>query len=140
MKVQDLYRKYTFEEIKCPLEHLFKVNSGSGSSVNRWRVFHNHWAAAAVLYEAPLTRNHIRVVSRWEGCSPMLDMNCSVYDEHDELISPLAVYLPDSEILSMEVSVAEDVQISEQELLAGLLWEMTYYETEEKLQIVKQYG
>ena len=31
------------------------------------------------------------------------------------------------EVLSMEVKVDKDVDISEVELVAGLFWEMTYY-------------
>lgn len=137
MKVQDLYRKYTFGEIVPHLEYLFRVNAGSSNPVDRWSVFYDYWTAKAAPDEKTSPQNHVRLVSRWEGCSPMLDMNCAVYDENEMLIAPLAAYPADDEILAMEVIVEEEVQIAEQELLADLFWEMTYYETEKKLEIVK---
>ncbi len=72
-----------------------------------------------------LLRRHIRLVSRWEYCSPMVDMNCSVYDSSDNIIAPLATYHPVNDALGMEV-VEDDVEITETELTAGLFWELTY--------------
>ena len=78
-----------------------------------------------------------KVLSRWEGCSPMIDMNCSVYDPKDEDSDyyPVASYSPWSALLGMDIHIDEDVTITLQELTAGLLWEITYYgETEEMIQ------
>lgn len=71
---------------------------------------------------------YIRLVWRWETCSPMIDMNCSVYDKVDNhLDCPMACYPSWSEIAGMEVVVEKDIVITPQELVAGLLWEITYF-------------
>lgn len=66
----------------------------------------------------------------------MIDMNCSLYDSLDNLIAPLADYHPESDMLGMTVSVDDDVEITETELVAGLLWEMTYRKTKDKELII----
>ena len=67
-------------------------------------------------------------LSRWERCSPMIDMNCSVYDKDtDEVFQPMATYAPISEILDMNITIEHDIIITPQELTAGLFWEITYY-------------
>lgn len=55
-------------------------------------------------------------------------MNCSVYDKADNhLDCPVACYPSWSEIAGMEVVVEKDIVITPQELVAGLLWEITYF-------------
>ena len=66
--------------------------------------------------------------SRWEGCSPMIDMNCSVYDkEADEIFQPMATDIPLSEILGMDINIEHDIIITPQELTQPLFWQITYY-------------
>ena len=59
----------------------------------------------------------------------MIDMNCIVHDKADscDLCTPLSWYQSWSEIVSMEIFINENVEISPEELAAGLLWEITYY-------------
>lgn len=80
----------------------------------------------------------MRLVSRWEHCSPRIDMNCSVYDNSDNIITPLAYYHPESDILGMTLAVDDDVEITEAELVAGLFWEMTYRQTDDKKLIINE--
>ena len=88
-------------------------------------------------HEASESKYAIYLASRWEGCSPMIDMNCSVYDPkgEDNGYYPVAGYPNWAALLGMKIHIEEDVTITLQELTAGLLWEITYYgETEEKIQ------
>ena len=74
------------------------------------------------------SRYIIYLASRWERCSPMIDMNCSVYDKDaDEIFQPMATYDSWSEILGMKIIIEHDIIITPQELTAGLFWEITYY-------------
>ena len=56
-------------------------------------------------------------------------MNCHV-KEKNVFCYAVADQKDMIEVLSMEVKVDEDVEISEVELAAGLFWEMTYREPE----------
>ena len=77
---------------------------------------------------------YIRLVCRWERCTPMLDMNCSVYSKSDhQLVCPMAAYSLWTEILEMDIQIDDDVEITAQELTAGLLWEITYYGSTEEM-------
>lgn len=71
---------------------------------------------------------YILLVCRWERCSPMIDMNCSVYSKTDcQLVCPMAEYPSWEGIIGMEIVIDEDVSITSKELTAGLLWKITYY-------------
>ena len=72
---------------------------------------------------------YIGLVSRWEHCSPMIDMNCSVYAKGDgRRDSPVACHPSWQEIVGMEVTLLEDdIELTPQELAAGLFWEITYF-------------
>jgi hypothetical protein len=59
----------------------------------------------------------------------LIDWNCSVNDEKG-LLHSAAEHKDRVEVLSMNVKVRADVEISEVELAAGLFWEMTYREPE----------
>lgn len=136
MTVLELMQKYSYEETAPYLKHLFDVNSGeehSLLSLKQWGILYNHWAGSVEGIPCPY---HIRVVSRWEYCSPMIDMNCSVYDSNNHPQWPLAEHRVSGEILGMKVCVDKDVTINNEELVAGLFWEMTYRETEDKVKIL----
>lgn len=68
---------------------------------------------------------HIVVVDRWEGTSPDIDMICTVRDKYDKSWCILGRYTYLNELMGMDIDVEEDVTLSEQELLAGLLWELS---------------
>lgn len=58
----------------------------------------------------------------------MVDMNCSVYAKEDNaLCYPLSNHSHWAESVGMEIVIGEDVKIAPKELVAGLLWEITYY-------------
>lgn len=140
MKVCDLYQKYSFNEIFPHLKNLFEVNSGhryAESAIGRWRALYDYWAVSAMTGRGITSSFHIRLVSRWEHCSPWVDMNCAVYDRQGQPECPLAAYEVD-DVLAMEVEIDDDVDISEQEFIAGLFWEMSYIKTEKKLEILKK--
>ena len=68
---------------------------------------------------------HIVVASRWEGTSPDIDMICTVRDRYDKSWCIIGRYTSLNELIGMDVDVEEDVTLSEPELLAGLLWELS---------------
>ncbi len=130
MTVSELFKKYDFESVLPHLDHLFVVNSGhnlSSKQVENARSFYNHWAKC----ETKPTDCYIRLVSRWEHTSPYIDMNCHVRNK-TEFCYSVADQKDMIEVLSMNVRVDKDVEISEVELAAGLVWEMTYYDPTRK--------
>ena len=68
---------------------------------------------------------YIVVAGRWEGTSPDIDMICTVRDRNDKSWCILGRYAYLNELMGMDVDVEEDVTLSEPELLAGLLWELS---------------
>ena len=130
MTVSELFRKYDFESVLPHFDHLFEVNSKhhlSDESIEVFRGIYNHWAKC----ETKPSDCYIRLVSRWEHTSPSIDMNCHVRNK-TEFCYSVADQKDMIEVLSMEVKVDKDVDISEVELAAGLFWEMTYYDPKGK--------
>lgn len=127
MTVLDLFRKYDFESLLPHFDHLFVVNSKhhlSDASIEVFRGVYHHWANEC---EPKTTDYYIRLVSCWEYTSPSIDMNYHVRNKTTFCYS-VADQKDMIEVLSMEVRVDKDVDISEVELAAGLFWEMTYRE------------
>jgi hypothetical protein len=125
MTVLGLFKKYDFESVLPHLDHLFVVNSRhhlSDASIEVFRYIYSHWANEC---EPKPTCLYIDLVSRWEMTNSLIDWNCSVNDEKG-LLHSAAEHKDKIEVLSMEVKVRVDVEISEVELAAGLFWEMTY--------------
>ena len=127
MTFKDLLLQYSFEEIKSSFVTLWKFNApqqaGHLDFIKWTRIYQNIQA----VHPSP-TNGYIRLSVRWESCTPMIDMNCVVYSKKDNrLICPMACYPSWSEIAGMEIRIDKDVEISPQELAAGLLWEITYY-------------
>lgn len=73
------------------------------------------------------TDRTVQVVERWEYCSPMLDMNCHIRTRSGEILSPVAICDSWPELMSMPVYCLRRLRMTEKELLAGILWEVTYY-------------
>ena len=125
MTVLELFRKYDYESVLPHLDHLFVVNSKhhlSDASVEVFRGIYNSWANGC---EPRPTDLYIELASRWELTNSLIDWNCSVNDKKG-LLHSAAEHKDKIEVLSMEVNVRNDVEISEVELAAGLFWEMTY--------------
>ena len=106
---KSLLTRFSFDDILPEFKALYQRNQPKQAQ-------HANWEAYRCVYQKLQTHDvsesqyAIYLVSRWEGCSPMIDMNCSIH-------------------------IDEDVTITLQELTAGLLWEITYYgETEEMVQ------
>ena len=92
--------------------------------MNKWKRIYQ---SIQCIQEEP-SDYYIKLVCRWESCSPMIDMNCSVYTRTDhQLVCTMAEYHSWAEILGMDIQIDDDVEITAQELTAGLLWEITYY-------------
>ena len=106
MTFKELFSQFSFAEIRSAFLNLWQTNEP----------------------KLVASQYYIRLGYRWETCSPMIDMNCSVYDKADNhLDCPMACYPSWSEIAGMEVVVEKDIVITPQELVAGLLWEITYF-------------
>ena len=76
MTLKDLLAQYGFAEIKQPFLHLWRTNEpklAERLDLDKWeRIYQNVKALE------PLPSDYyIGLVSRWEHCSPMIDMNCS---------------------------------------------------------------
>lgn len=72
-----------------------------------------------------MTSYYVKLVDRWEKCSPFIDMNCIVCEDKN-IICTVAEYTDIAEIMSMELIIEKDITISNKELAGGLLWEITY--------------
>ena len=131
MTFKELFSQFSFADIRPAFLNLWQTNEPKlveHLDLDKWeRIYQNVQAL-----EAKSSQYYIRLVWRWETCSPMIDMNCSVYDKVDNhLDCPMACYPSWSEIAGMEVVVEKDIVITPQELVAGLLWEITYFGTKE---------
>ncbi len=127
---------FDFDDILPDFKALYQRNQPKQAQHANWETYRSIYQTLQK-YDVSESQYAIYLASRWEGCSPMIDMNCSVYDPKDEDSNyyPVASYSPWSALLGMKIHIDEDVAITLQELTAGLLWEITYYgETEEKIQ------
>lgn len=127
MNIKSLLEQYSFENIFPDFIKLWKINSPESTErldKDGWKkIYHGIQSL-----NAKPSDYYIMLVCRWEKCSPMIDMNCSVYSRIDhQLVCSMAEYPSWAEILGMEIVIDEDVSITSKELTAGLLWEITYY-------------
>lgn len=78
MTFKDLLAQYAFAEIRQPLMRLWQTNepkSAARLDLDKWEKIYQKVQAL----EPVPSDYYIGLVSRWEHCSPMIDMNCSVY-------------------------------------------------------------
>ena len=127
MTFKELFSQFSFAEIRSEFMNLWQINEpklAGQLDMDKWERIYQKVQAL----EAKSSPYYIRLGWRWETCSPMIDMNCSVYGKADNhLDCPVACYSSWTEIAGMEVVVEKDVVITPQELVAGLLWEITYF-------------
>lgn len=130
-----LLTRFSFDDILSDFKVLYQRNIQESYLKADWEAYRKVYQYLQQL-ELSESKYCIYLASRWEGCSPLIDMNCSIYDKNkDEIYQPMATYPKWSEILGMRIIIEYDIIIRPQELTAGLLWEITYYgETEEMLQ------
>lgn len=128
-----LLSAYCFDEIVEEFKALWRVNApeqADSLDLGGWRKIYQSLQEL----DAKPSSYYIRLRGRWEGCSPLVDMNCTVCEGgNDSLCSPMASHPSWAEVLGMEIVMDGDVQITPQELTAGLLWEITYYGGTEEL-------
>lgn len=127
MTFKELFSQFSFAEIRPAFLNLWQTNEPKlveHLDLDKWkRIYQNVQAL-----EAKSSPYYIRLEWRWETCNPMIDMNCSVYDKADDCLdNSVACYPLWPEIAGMEVVVAKGIVITPQELVAGLLWEITYF-------------
>ncbi len=127
MTFKELFSQFSFTEISPAFLKLWQINEPKlvrQLDLYKWERIYQKVQAL----EVKASSYYICLGWRWETCSPMIDMNCSVYDKADNhLDCPVACHPSWSEIAGMEVVVEKDVVITPQELVAGLLWEITYF-------------
>lgn len=127
MTFKELFSQFSFADIKPAFLELWQTNEPNQAGqldLGKWERIYQGVQAL----EAKASTNYIRLGWRWETCSPMVDMNCSVYGKADNhLECPVACYPSWPEIAGMEVVVEKGVVVTPQELVAGLLWEITYF-------------
>lgn len=132
--LKTLFEKYDFEDIKPAFIKLWQINEPKEAgqlNLDGWKEIYERLRTL----EPKPTTCCIYLNHRWEHCSSMIDMNCIVTDKADRncLCTPLSFYQSWSEIVSMNIFINEDVEISPEELAAGLLWEITYYGGSEEI-------
>lgn len=122
-----LLTRFSFDDILFDFKHLYQKNAPEAYQKTNWEAYRNVYQNLQKV-ETSDSRYVLYLASRWEGCSPMIDMNCSVYDKDaDEILQPMATYASWPEILGMKIIIEHDIIITPQELTAGLFWEITYY-------------
>lgn len=130
-----LLTRFSFDDILSDFKTLYQRNAPKSFLKANWEAYRKVYL---LLQQLKLSESKycIYLASRWEGCSPLIDMNCSIYDKNgDEICQPMATYPIWSEILNMRIIIEYDMIIRPQELTAGLLWEITYYgETDKMIQ------
>lgn len=137
MTLKELIAKYTFADVKEYLESLWrrdKSGEPNETTIHWWKlVFGKRFFA--LLHDFSACR--ILIKSRWDAVAHHVDMNCIVLDENGRLQGPVAAHSL-GEISGMQISVAEGVSLTEIELMAGLLWESTYYTQSERIKLNRQ--
>ena len=128
---KSLLAQYNFDEILPAFKALYSYNEPKQAANLNWEGYREIYQSLRDLPETKTTL-HIRLSSRWEGRVPMIDMNCAVM-EGKNTCGPVATYLSWSEIIGMKISIYKDIKITPQELVAGLLWEITYYGGSEEM-------
>ena len=130
-----LLTRFSFDDILSDFKTLYQRNAPKSFLKANWEAYRKVYL---FLQQLKLSESKycIYLASRWEGCSPLIDMNCSIYDKNgDEICQPMATYPIWSEILNMRIIIEYNMIIKPQELTAGLLWEITYYgETDKMIQ------
>ena len=126
--MRSLIQNYQFADFKDEFITLWKFNAPN-EDVSGWKHYETLYKHLSEFEHTP-SEYSIRVGDRWEGCIPMVDMNCAVYNKEAELQGPLATHSI-SEAFDMPITIDEDVQMTEKELIAGLVWEISYCKREE---------
>lgn len=132
---KSLLTRFSFDDILSDFKTLYQRNAPESFLKIDWESYRKVYQFLQQL-EISESKYCIYLASRWEGCSPLIDMNCSIYDKNrDEICQPMATYPIWSEILGMRIIIEYDIISDYKKLTAGLLWEITYYgETEEMVQ------
>lgn len=113
--LKDLLNRHRFEDI---MPHIQQLSS-------HIPVEHvNEYYARLKSYEATPTDKSIRIASRFEGCYPRIDMNACVLNEQGVITYPIIGYDSLCELANMAIYIDDNIQISEKEVLAGLLLEI----------------
>ena len=108
-----LLHNNTFEEI---VPHMTFLKDNRDELIKEYSELYHRLQAV----EPEKSDNHIKIVDRWEGTSPDIDMTCTVRDRNNRNLCVLGRYMYVNELLGMEIEMCEDVTLSDQELLAGL--------------------
>ena len=97
-----LLTRFSFDDILPDFKHLYQKNAPKSYQRTNWEAYRNVYQNLQKV-ETSESQYALYLASRWEGCSPMIDMNCSVYDKDaDEIFQPMATYDSWAEILGMK--------------------------------------
>ncbi len=132
MKIGDYFKEYSFQDIFCEFKQLYSINNErtlSKGKVLAWENIYNEIRSAATKIEGVTNKFHVRIIDRWEHTIPEIDWTCHVCDAENDIQYPFmdALKYQGNEILAMEVVVADDVELTEKEVAAGLFWELNFY-------------
>ncbi len=137
MTYSELLHRIPFEEI---VSYMTFLRDDRDALVKEYSALYHRLQAV----EPKKSDRHIMIAGRWEGTSPDIDMICTVRDKDDGNWCVLGRYMCVDELLGMEIRIAEDVILSEPELLAGLFWELSkchlHHNDKEHIAILKAWG
>lgn len=127
MNFKSLLGQYSFEDIFPDFMELWKINAPeSAERLDKEGCKKIYYYIQSL--NAKPSDYYILLVWRWEGCCPMIDMNCLVCSKKDNQRWCVMSNFPSwEEIIGMEIVIDEDVSITPKKLTAGLLWEISYY-------------
>ena len=116
--VKELRERYEYAELQMELKRLCKVEMLPLmlEAYNRLRT---------VIPKE--TDKVIQVAERWENASPMIDINCHVRTRSGVILVPVAACESWPELMDMPVYCDRTLELTEKEVLAGILWEVAYY-------------
>ena len=80
---KSLLTRFSFDDILPEFKALYQRNQPKQAQHANWEAYRSVYQKLQT-HDVSESQYAIYLVSRWEGCSPMIDMNCSVYDPKDE--------------------------------------------------------
>lgn len=120
-----LLTRFNFDDILTDFKTLYQTNAPKSFQKTDWEAYQKMYQYFQRI-EVSESKYSIYLASHWEMISPLIDMNCAIYDK-DAYFQPMATYSPVHEVLGMKITVACGIIMTPQELTAGLFWKIVYY-------------
>ena len=77
---KSLLTQFSFDDILPEFKALYQRNQPKQAQHAKWEAYRCVYQKLQT-HDVSKSQYAIYLVSRWEGCSPMIDTNCSVYSQ-----------------------------------------------------------